>query len=66
MPLFQVVILEKPKPSEAKHGALEKLILGPVSVVASDDQAAAYSVVMDNPNLKINRGRMQVIARPFA
>lgn len=66
MPLFQVVILEKPKPSDAKRGSLEKLILGPVSVVASDDQAAAYSVVMDNPNLKINRGRMQVIARPFA
>lgn len=66
MPLFEVAILEKPKKSAAKDGALETLIFGPKTIVAADEQAAALSTVMDNADLKIDRARMEVIVRPFA
>ena len=68
MPLFEVAILEHPK--KAKKGAdqdLEKLIFGPDMVVAHNDQAAAYAVLMDNAaKLKnIRPERMEVLIRPF-
>jgi len=66
MPLYQVAILERPKSKDAKEGELEKLILGPVAVVAVDEQAAAISAVMDAQDVKIDRTRMEVLVRPFA
>jgi len=65
MPLFQVVILEKPKKKEKENGALERLVLGPVSIISTDTQAAALSVIMDNANIEIDRNRMDVQVRPF-
>ncbi len=66
MPLFDVAILEKPTKNELEEGASEKLILGPVSVIAVDEQAAAISAVMDAKDIKIDRSRMEVLVRPFA
>jgi len=66
MPLYTVAILEKPKKKDASNGELETLKLGPVSVIASDEQAAAISAVMDAKDLDIDRTRMEVLVRPFA
>ena len=68
MPLFEVAIVEHPK--KAKKGAdqeLEKLIFGPETVIAHNDQAAAYGVLMDNADKlkKIKPERMEVLIRPF-
>lgn len=65
MPLFQVVILEKPKKKDAENGNLERLVLGPINIVSTDTQAAALSVIMDNADMEINRNRMDVQVRPF-
>lgn len=66
MPLFEVVILEKPLPKEAKEGKLERLALGPVCVIADSESSAGIAAVMDNPDFVIERSRMSVIIRPFA
>lgn len=66
MPLFDVAILEKPTKKEAEQGKCERLVFGPTSVVASDEQSAAISAVMDNKeDLKIDKSRMEVLVRPF-
>jgi len=63
--LFEVVILENPKAKDKENGELERLILGPVMVVAVDEQSAAISAVMDNKDMKMDKNRMQVLVRPF-
>ncbi|MCG7945869.1 MAG: hypothetical protein N0C84_05930 [Candidatus Thiodiazotropha taylori] len=67
MPLFDVAILERPTKKEAEEGKSERLVLGPVSVVATDEQAAAISAVMDSTekDIKVDRARMEVLVRPF-
>lgn len=67
--VFEVLIVQHPSKKEIEDGnTLEKILLGPVTVVASDVQAAAIAVVMDHPSelQGVDRGRMQVFARPFA
>ena len=66
MPLFEVAILELPKQVKDEDAGPERLALGPVFVIAKDSQSAAISAVMDNPNMVIERTRMQVLVRPFA
>jgi hypothetical protein len=67
MPLFEVAILQKPTKKEAEDGGSEKLIMGPKSVVARDDQSAAISAVMDGGlPADFDRSRMEVLVRPFA
>ena len=67
MPLFEVAILQKPTKKEAEEGASEKLVFGPKSVVARDDQSAAIEAVMDGDVPRdIERSRMEVLVRPFA
>ena len=65
MPLFEVAILEKPTKKEQEEGKSERLVLGPVSVIANDPQSAAISAVMDK-NVEVDRSRMEVLVRPFA
>lgn len=65
MPLFEVVILEKPTKKQEKDGELERIVLPPTAVVASDEQSAGFSVVMDNVDLQFDKKRMQVLIRPF-
>jgi hypothetical protein len=66
MPLFEVAILEQPTAKDQEEGASEKLVLGPVAVVATDQQTAAISAVMDATELSVERSRMEVLVRPFA
>jgi hypothetical protein len=65
MPLFQVAILEHPTKQEAEEGAQERLALKPVYVIAQDVQNAAITAVMDNPNVQVDRARMEVLVSPF-
>jgi len=68
MPLFEVVIIEKPTQKAAEEGAVEKLILGPLSVIAPDATTAGINVVADtllDKAVKIDRKRMDVLVRPF-
>ena len=66
MPLFEVAILETPKKKKDEDDGQERLALGPVFVIAKDNQSAAISAVLDNPAIKIDRTRMLVLVRPFA
>lgn len=71
MPLFEVAILELPKKGKKDEeendlSGTERLVLGPVAVVARDTQSAAIGAVLDAKDLKIDRTRMQVLVRPFA
>jgi len=64
--LFEVAILEKPTKKEVDEGkATERLVLGPVAVVANDPQSAAIAVVLDAKDVTIDRARMEVLVRPF-
>lgn len=66
MPLFEVAILELPTSKEQEDGKTERLVLGPIAVVAADTQSAAIAAVMDSPEkVEIDRTRMQVLVRPF-
>lgn len=69
--LFEVAILETPTKKEQEDGKGERLVLGPVPVVAPDAQSAAISAVLDanraqTPGIEVDRARMQVLVRPFA
>ena len=66
MPLFEVAIIERPTKKEIEEGTgQEKLVFGPKAIVASDGQSAAITAVMDNPSIKVERSRMEVLVRPF-
>lgn len=67
MPLFEVAILQKPTKKEAEDGGCEKLVFGPKSVIANDDQSACIAAVMDGEAPRdLDRSRMEVLVRPFA
>lgn len=64
MPLFEVVVLEKPTEKAAKDGAVEKLVFGPKAIIAKTEQAAVLTVMSNGlPKMDINRA--EVIVRPF-
>lgn len=67
--LFEVAIVENPT-NEAmeKRNELEKVVLEPTTVVASDQAAAGITAIMDNTEkLKdCDKSRLQVLVRPFA
>lgn len=65
MPLFEVAILERPsKKLMEEEGALEKLVFGPKTVVARDNQGAVVAAVLDS-GLKIDAEKVEVLVRPF-
>lgn len=68
MPLFEVAILEKPTPKESKDGAVEKLLLGPIPIVAQDIQAAGFVAAFKNKDMlgDTDPSKMVVLVRPFA
>jgi hypothetical protein len=67
MPLFEVAIIQKPTKKEAEDGVSEKLVFGPKSVIARDNQSAAIAAVMDGEiGADVDRTRMEVLVRPFA
>lgn len=67
MPIFEVCIVEMPSKNETDEGELEKLVLGPVAVVAKDKDSAGAVVVMENSDkLKdVKKSRMKLLIRPF-
>ena len=53
---------------EVEEGKSERLVLGPVTVVASDSKAAAIVAVMDKADgrlMTVDHARMEVLVRPF-
>lgn len=70
MPLFEIAVLEVPTAADLKNDPAveEKLVLGPITVVAKDVQAAGFAMVMEHADRlkQINKTRMQVLVRPFA
>jgi hypothetical protein len=67
MPVFEIVIIERPTKKQAEDGAIERLILGPKAVVAKDGQAAAIGAVMGNDMPKdLDLTRVDVLIRPFS
>jgi hypothetical protein len=60
--VFQVIIIEEPSKNE-----MEKLILGPIAVVAKDRDSAGAIVCMEHTNeLKdVKKERMKVLVKPF-
>lgn len=65
MPLFDVVVIEHPTKDEVENGQMERIVVGPTTVVARDNQGAAISAVLSEKNLEIDKSRMEVIVRPF-
>lgn len=68
MPLFEVAIIEKPNKKEAEDGAVERLVLGPVPILAKNDQAAVISAILgrDPSSTPIDLNKVEVLVRPFA
>ena len=66
MPLFEVAVLERPTKNDADEGKGERLVFGPVAVVANDAQSAAIVAVLDQTKVEVDRARMLVLVRPFA
>jgi hypothetical protein len=67
MPLFEIAILQKPTKKEAEEGATEKLIFGPKSVIARDEQAAGFAALMGSEVPRdLDMNRAEVLIRPFA
>jgi len=68
--LYEVAILEKPTKKSKDEGGTEKLVLGPISVVAPDEKTAALVAIkqgyLDGTFLKdVTPDRMEVLVRPF-
>ena len=66
--LFEVALIELPKPKEVEEsGALEKIIMAPTPVVAKDEASAGVIAVLDNKDkIECEMTRLQVLVRPFA
>jgi hypothetical protein len=69
--LYEVAMLEHPTKKQAEEGVSERLVVGPITVVARDPQAAAVAAVLTNKG-KIDAeeitdlSRLEVLVRPFA
>lgn len=67
MPLFEVVVLEKPTKKSAEDGGMERLVFGPKAIVARDAQSAAIGAVMSGEMAKdVDLTRTDVLVRPFS
>jgi hypothetical protein len=70
MPAFEVIVIETAtkKDVEDNGAAPEKLILGPVVVLAKDAPTAGHKAMMENADkIKVaNLDRTSTLIRPFA
>jgi hypothetical protein len=64
--LFEVAILSRPTKKEQEEGETEKLVFGPIAVVARDQQSAAIAAVMGGNVPTLDMSRCEVLCRPFA
>ena len=67
MPLFEVAILELPKPKEAKDGKLERFVMKE-DVIAVDQQSAGMKLILNEKQklAGVDPDRIAVLVRPFA
>jgi hypothetical protein len=67
MPVYEVLVIEKPTDSEMDDGALETIVLQPTLIVAKDEKSASMKVLLDNkgPLSTKDAGRLEVLVRPF-
>lgn len=69
MPVFDILIVEHPtKKQREDEDALERVVAGPLQVVARTPQGAAYKATREAAEkLKgANEDRIEVLVRPFA
>lgn len=67
MPLFEVAIIEKPSLKEIEDdSSLEKLIFGPVAIIARNPESAGTAAIAEHgiPD-GIRKERIEVLVRPF-
>ena len=65
MPLYEVAALEKPTREQADKGAVEKIVLSPLSVVAVNEGAAGVLAMQEIKLESVDPNRLEVIVRPF-
>jgi len=66
--LFEVAVIEVPSVREQEAGIQERLVLGPVAVVAKDKDgaiAAAMRQAEGSPAAKWEPAKAEVLVRPF-
>src|SRR5262245_40800949 len=67
MPVFEVVVIEKPTKKQQDEGGIERLVFGPRAVVSQDAQAAAIGAVTGGDFPKdVDMQRIDVLIRPFS
>jgi hypothetical protein len=66
MPLFEVALLQLPSENEKKEGKLEKLLMNPTPVVATDAQTAGAKAIRQAKDLPEDIDNIKVLVRPFA
>lgn len=65
--LYEVALIEKPTKKEQEDGKVEKLILPPTPVIASDERSAGVQAVMKNKDkITEDLSKVEVLVRPFA
>lgn len=63
--VYEVIIVEKPTQKQIEEeGAMDKIVLGPVAVVAKNEQTAGIAAASTDKEFEMN-GQMQVLVRPF-
>jgi len=62
--LFEVAVIEVPSVHEQEAGIQEKLVLGPVAVVAKDKDGAIAAALL-NKQVQWEPAKAQVLVRPF-
>lgn len=64
--LYEVALLQSPTKKEQEEDTQEVLILGPIPVVAKDEQSAGVAAVIQNKDkIECDIARVQVLVRPL-
>lgn len=66
--LYEVALILEPSKKEKEDGEKEKLIFGPVSLIAKDEQTAGIKTILkakDEGLLTCNFDQVKVLVRPF-
>jgi hypothetical protein len=68
MPLYEIAIIQQPTKKETEDGiGAEKLLYGPTSILARDEQTALMTAMIgENAPKGLDLNRVSVLIRPFA
>ena len=64
MSLFEVAIIESPTPNDEDNGKPERLVFGPVPVIATNRETA-IAAALAGVNIEWAPSRATVLVRPF-